>query len=1382
MRIEDRRAVPDSSSADPAAGIYGAMPVPVRRWTSVAVASAVFGIAALALLLLYAGATEVQLPQTVDALCPVAGIPGIFGPGGRSFFRRWMRGGAEEDDAEERSDTPVEPLPEKPVLPDVEVTFIETNEEPPEVLRQLDDPAPPAGESPDFPSDEPDAAEEASEDLLWFTDVPSPDGVEIAAGESPEHPSDGESAPRPDALTDEELIRMLGFDDGDVGFSPGVVGYDDIPPEDEERPLELLIDDLGSNDAGVRGRAVTAVAEHGADAVEPLVHALARADDGRRWCVAEALALIGEDSIPALIAALGDGATKIGAAATLVRIGRPAVEPLIEALAGDDGEVQFGARYALREIGDEAIPSLVEALDAPDGSTRRSAASVLRELGWQAPDDAGAIRYLIAVEAWLDVADYGEAAVEPLIRILKSPDKEAWWNAARTLGEVGEAAVGPLVDLLHEADDEVRPLAAMALAEIGLPAVDPLIRLLSIPALGGTAAASLVKIGEPAAEACLRALESADGEVQETLENVICALGEPAVPYLIQALMSGRSRTRARAAEILGRMGWEPWSDAERAWYLIAHEEWMELALMGSPAVDPLIRALNGDDGRIRGEAAATLGEIGDPAAVGPLVDALTDEAVAPVAADALVAIGEPAIAPVLGMLEEGAGNARESAVEVLGRLGAPEAVPAIVELVRTGGARLHRKAVDALVGIGAPAVGPLISLLGEDGDGHAGAASALTRIGDPALGPLTEALGSEHSLIRMGAARVLERLGWSPGCIDEQTTYLIALQRWPEVVELGAPAADHLAVRFGDPDPAVKAGVAESLARLGSPAVSPLIGLLGEEAYQESAGDILVRIGEGAVEPLIRALSGEALRLAAAEVLVRMGRPAAGALVLVLAHPEIGPTAAEILVMMGEESLDTLVEALGDDDSRIRRRAGDVLISLEDAAVDSLIGALGHPNDIIRLEAIDTLTRVGRPIVAALTESLSDERYLVRLGAAEVLGRIGWEPATEAETVCYLIAKEQWASVAESGAGAVEVLIRTLSDPDTAIQMGAARALGMIGAPAVTRLIDELRSEQDGGQRKAVEALKMIGEPAVVPLVGALQDRDWQIRLGAARALVGIGDPAVEPLVRALRDAPPAVRMGAAATLGKIGNPGAVEPLIDALLSEDWRMGRVVVRALGMLGEPAVRPLLRVLSDGNDTSRKGAVAALVLIGEPAVRLLPGALTDGHFRVRAGVADALDRLGWSPEPGEETVVYLIAKERWGNLLSMGPAAVGPLIAVLNDRDDSIRRRAAKVLGEIGDPRAVPALIGLLHDDYYSIRREAAAALGATGVPAMEPVVSALSDPDADVRKRAADVLSEIGDARAIEPLEGIFDDEDWYARMAAGNAVERIRERVGKGK
>jgi HEAT repeat protein len=185
-----------------------------------------------------------------------------------------------------------------------------------------------------------------------------------------------------------------------------------------------------------------------------------------------------------------------------------------------------------------------------------------------------------------------------------------------------------------------------------------------------------------------------------------------------------------------------------------------------------------------------------------------------------------------------------------------------------------------------------------------------------------------------------------------------------------------------------------------------------------------------------------------------------------------------------------------------------------------------------------------------------------------------------------------------------------------------------------------------------------------------------------------------------------------------------------------------------------------------------------VLIGAPAAGLLPGALADEDFRVRAGAADALDRLGWSPAPGEETVRYLIAKERWSDLARMGSQVVGPLVAVLNDRDDSIRRRAVRVLGEVRDPRAVPALMALLHDDYYSIRREAAAALAAAGTPAVAPVVSALDDPDGDVRKRAADVLACIGDARAIAPLLRAANDEDWYVRKAAEDALQGIRGRI----
>lgn len=1399
-------------------------------WISHAPAYACSGVALAIALFFAVGMTGLQPSLTSGHLCPIVCLLGLFGPDGSSFIRHWVRKYTKwrekeevsrdvDRDAEEPSQSGEEPSPAGPgssapqetpscVDDEGEINVLAISEKVPDASRRFDAPVsssqkerPPSTESRNhIIADHPVKSERPA-------DHPPGNALESERPEGSEAPSTPPMADLPDLLQpapapvdDGWSVELPGFDDADAEHPPGIATYDPAPTDlagdattpsppgsasavipYEDRPLETLIADLCGDDPGLRERALDTLAERGAPAVAPLIEALSLADDRRRWCVAEALAAIGRDAIPPLIDALRDVTAQAGVAATLVRIGGPAVPALIEVLSDATRDVRFGALYVLREIGDAALPFLVEALDHPDGVIRMHVARVLGDLGWNPPDDTSAIRYLIASEAWLDVAEYGEAAIAPLINLLRSPEREVWWNASRTLGEIGEAAVDPLIDLLSEVeDDEVGSLVSMALAEIGSPAVDPLIPILSDPSLCGRAAETLAAIGGAGVERCILALDSEDGVLCEALQDVLVAIGDPAVPSLIQALSSPNSRVRSHAAEVLERLGWEPWSDTELAWYLIAREQWMELAMLGTPAVEPLIRTLRGDNDRIRSEAAWTLGEIGDQAAVGPLVDALADGGVAQAAAEALVAIGSPSIAPTIRILEEGSGGARENAVEVLGRIRAHEAVPTLVELVRSGDDRLQRKAIDALVSIGSPAVPALLPLLGEEGDGHAGAMDALAGIGDAARGPLLEVLDDENPRTRMSAALVLERTGWMPIRVEERARYLIAMQRWPDVADLGAVAVDLLVARLGDRDPGVQAGAAASLALIGDPAVPPLVSLLGEENLRGPAGAILVEIGDAAVEPLVSALDEDRLRRAAAGVLVRIGRPAAEALIPVLGRPDISrEVAEEVLIAIGEPSVEPLITALGDDDTRIRQKARDLLIGLGDLAIRPLIRTIGHPEDLLRLGAIDTLTQASRPAVPALVAALQDDFYRIRLGAAEVLGRVGWVPETEEEMISYLIAKEQWASVAEIGPGAVRPLIRALDDPDSAIQMGAARALGLIGAPAVAELIDALRDGQNGGQRKAIEALKMIGAPAVVPLIDALLDRDWYIRLGAARALVAIGDPAVEPLVHALRKGPALIQMGAAAALGKIGNPAAIDPLAETLLHEDWRVGRVAVRALGMLGEDAVKPLLSVLRDGNDLARNGAVAALVLIGEPAEQLLPGALTDPHFRVRAGAADALDLLNWSPEPGEELVTYLIAKERWSDLLPMGPLAVEPLVRVLQDRDDSIRRRATKVLGKLQDPHAVPALMDLLHDGFYSIRREAAEALVTIGASAMVPVMAALQDEDGDVRKRAAEILAEIGDARAIEPLESILDDDDWYVRRAAVNAMEKIRERLG---
>ena len=58
----------------------------------------------------------------------------------------------------------------------------------------------------------------------------------------------------------------------------------------------------------------------------------------------------------------------------------------------------------------------------------------------------------------------------------------------------------------------------------------------------------------------------------------------------------------------------------------------------------------------------------------------------------------------------------------------------------------------------------------------------------------------------------------------------------------------------------------------------------------------------------------------------------------------------------------------------------------------------------------------------------------------------------------------------------------------------------------------------------------------------------------------------------------------------------------------------------------------------------------------------------------------------------------------------GQPATTPLIMVLKDDQSDIRKRAALLLGEIGDQKAVDHLTSLLTDENVAVRREAFEAL------------------------------------------------------------------------
>jgi HEAT repeat protein len=66
------------------------------------------------------------------------------------------------------------------------------------------------------------------------------------------------------------------------------------------------------------------------------------------------------------------------------------------------------------------------------------------------------------------------------------------------------------------------------------------------------------------------------------------------------------------------------------------------------------------------------------------------------------------------------------------------------------------------------------------------------------------------------------------------------------------------------------------------------------------------------------------------------------------------------------------------------------------------------------------------------------------------------------------------------------------------------------------------------------------------------------------------------------------------------------------------------------------------------------------------------------------------------------------------LVSLGPEAVEPLIAVLRDDFRGVRKAAVKAMRDIGDPREFEPTVALLSDNDDSIRCAAAEALEGLG--------------------------------------------------------------------
>jgi hypothetical protein len=207
--------------------------------------------------------------------------------------------------------------------------------------------------------------------------------------------------------------------------------------------------------------------------------------------------------------------------------------------------------------------------------------------------------------------------------------------------------------------------------------------------------------------------------------------------------------------------------------------------------------------------------------------------------------------------------------------------------------------------------------------------------------------------------------------------------------------------------------------------------------------------------------------------------------------------------------------------------------------------------------------------------------------------------------------------------------------------------------------------------------------------------------------------------LISALRDPDMDIQWKAAAALGSFG-PDAIRELIAGLRTRDRAVKLGIIEALGEIRDPlAVEPLIPLLGDASVEVRWDAALALGEIGDSRAiaPLLPG-LRDPDRYVRYGTALALGKLGWTPANDEEEGFRLLGLQDWAGLAALGAPAVPALSLALKDRERTVRRKAAEILGGTGSQAAVPAILRALRDTDDEVRWQAVLAGPRCGIAPM----------------------------------------------------------------
>jgi len=197
-----------------------------------------------------------------------------------------------------------------------------------------------------------------------------------------------------------------------------------------------------------------------------------------------------------------------------------------------------------------------------------------------------------------------EEHAKVLVMQLGEPIASHRVKAYRALIAMGPEAMDALIVGLSDDNPRVREMSAWALSEIKVPAAHVVPVLITV-------------------------LTDPDENIRVAGSVMLQRLGEPAVPYLIDALNAESPEIRLNAAYALGEIGAPHDTILPALIQTLTDREWnvrrlvvRALVTIGPPAVNALIQSLNSADPDLRRMAERALNDIGTPKARQAIADA----------------------------------------------------------------------------------------------------------------------------------------------------------------------------------------------------------------------------------------------------------------------------------------------------------------------------------------------------------------------------------------------------------------------------------------------------------------------------------------------------------------------------------------------------------------------------------------------------------------------------------------------------------------------------------------------------------------------------------------------------------------------------------------